>query len=71
MGTIKAVASIKSLARRWAAGLYAHSPGFLRQLRGKVAILAYHRIVTPDDLSRGHFESEMYVLHDVFASLRK
>ena len=66
MGTIKAVASIKSLARRWEAELYVRSVGFLRQLRGKVAILAYHRVVTPDHLSRGYIESGMYVLYDVF-----
>ncbi|MBC7837928.1 MAG: polysaccharide deacetylase family protein [Nitrospiraceae bacterium] len=34
--------------------------------RGKVLILAYHRVVTPDDLSRGHIEPGMYVLRDVF-----
>jgi peptidoglycan/xylan/chitin deacetylase (PgdA/CDA1 family) len=34
--------------------------------RGKVAILAYHRVVTHDDLSRGYIEPGMYVLHDVF-----
>ncbi|MDN5940452.1 MAG: polysaccharide deacetylase family protein [Nitrospira sp.] len=34
--------------------------------RGKVLILAYHRIVTPDDLSRGNIEPGMYVLRDVF-----
>lgn len=34
--------------------------------RGKVLILAYHRIVTPEDLSRGHIEPGMYVLRDVF-----
>jgi len=66
MGTVQAIASIKSRARRWAAELCAHSPGFLRQLRGKVAILAYHRVLTPDDLSRGYIEPGMYVLHDVF-----
>jgi peptidoglycan/xylan/chitin deacetylase (PgdA/CDA1 family) len=33
---------------------------------GKVLILAYHRVVTPDDLSRGYIEPGMYVLHDVF-----
>lgn len=34
--------------------------------RGKVLILAYHRVVTPDDLSRGPIEPGMYVLCDVF-----
>ncbi len=34
--------------------------------RGKVLILAYHRIVTPEDLSRSHVEPGMYVLRDVF-----
>ena len=34
--------------------------------RGKVAILQYHRVVTPDDLSRGYIEPAMYVLDDVF-----
>ena len=34
--------------------------------RGKVLILAYHRVVTPDDLSRCHIEPGMYVLRDVF-----
>jgi hypothetical protein len=34
--------------------------------RGKVIILAYHRVVTPDDLSRGPIEPGMYVLRDVF-----
>ena len=34
--------------------------------KGKVFILAYHRVVTADDLSRGHIEPGMYVLRDVF-----
>ena len=42
MGTVEALSHVKALARRWAAELYAPSPGFLRQLRGKVTILMYH-----------------------------
>lgn len=34
--------------------------------RGNVAILAYHRVVTPDDLSQGYIEPGMYVVDDVF-----
>jgi len=66
MATIKAVASIKSLARRWAAQLYARSPGFLRQLRGKVAILTYHRVVTGVELSSQFIQPGMYVTSETF-----
>lgn len=44
-----------------------HASGLgLRVSRGNVAILAYHRVVTPDDLSRGYIEPGMYVVDDVF-----
>ena len=34
--------------------------------RGQVAILAYHRVVSTDDLTRGYIEPGMYVLRDAF-----
>ena len=34
--------------------------------RGKVGILAYHRVVTADDIQRHYIEPGMYVLRDVF-----
>jgi len=66
MGTIKTLASIKSLVRRAAAELYARSPGFLRQLRGKVTILTYHRVVTGVELSSQFIQPGMYVTSETF-----
>jgi len=68
VGTIEALASIKGLARRWAAELYARSPGYLRQLEGKVTILAYHRVVTSVELSSQFIQPGMYVTRDTFDS---
>src|SRR5215831_18293309 len=38
----------------------------LRVARGKVAILAYHRVVESEYLMRHYVETGMYVLRDVF-----
>jgi hypothetical protein len=66
MGTVEALSQAKSLARRWAAELYARSPGFLRRLRGKVTILMYHRVVTEVELSSQFIQPGMYVTGDTF-----
>lgn len=66
MGTIKALGQVKGWARRRAAELYARSPGFLRQLRGKVTILMYHRVVTEVELSSQFIQPGMYVTGETF-----
>lgn len=66
MGTVEALTQAKSLARRWAAELYARSPGFLRRLRGKVTILMYHRVVTEVELSSQFIQPGMYVTGETF-----
>lgn len=66
MGTVPALSQAKSLARRWAAELYARSPGFLRRLRGKVTILMYHRVVTDVELSSQFIQPGMYVTSETF-----
>lgn len=66
MGTIKAMSQAKALARRWAAGLYMRSPGFLHQLRGAVTILMYHRVVTEVELSSQFIQPAMYVTSETF-----
>lgn len=38
----------------------------MRSLRGRVAVLMYHRVLTPDDVARGRIQPGMYVLADVF-----
>lgn len=38
----------------------------MRSLRGRVAVLMYHRVLTPDDVVRGRIQPGMYVLADVF-----
>jgi peptidoglycan/xylan/chitin deacetylase (PgdA/CDA1 family) len=67
MGTIKAVASIKGFARRWAAELYARSPSFLRCLQGKVVILTYHRVVPGEEQETQCIQDGMYVSVETFA----
>ena len=66
MGTIKTLGQVKKWARRSAAELYARSPGFLRQLRGKVTILMYHRVVTEVELSSQFIQPGMYVTGETF-----
>ncbi len=66
MGTVEALSQAKALARRWAAELYARSPGFLRQLRGNVTILMYHRVVTGVELSSQFIQPGMYVTSETF-----
>jgi len=68
MGTFKAIAATKSLARRWAAQLYARSPAFLRSLQGNVVILMYHRVVSGDELEAYYIQDGMYVSVDSFAA---
>lgn len=68
MGTIKTLASIKRYARRWAAELYAHSPGHLRCLQGKAVILTYHRVVSEDELETQCIQDGMYVSVETFAA---
>jgi peptidoglycan/xylan/chitin deacetylase (PgdA/CDA1 family) len=68
MGTFKAIASTKRLARRWAAEVYARSPGFLRCLQGKVVILTYHRVVSEEELQTYCIQDGMYVSVETFTS---
>jgi peptidoglycan/xylan/chitin deacetylase (PgdA/CDA1 family) len=66
MGTIEALGQVKGWARRGAAELYARSPGFLRQLRGRFTILMYHRVVTGVELSSQFIQPGMYVTTETF-----
>ncbi|MEO5957333.1 MAG: polysaccharide deacetylase family protein [Nitrospiraceae bacterium] len=66
MGAVQALTQAKTLARRWAAELYARSPGFLRQLRGTVTILMYHRVATEAELSSQFIQPAMYVTAETF-----
>ena len=60
------VQAMKTRAKSAVAQL-CHASGIgLRVSRGKVAILAYHRVVTPEHLQRHYIEPGMYVLQDVF-----
>lgn len=58
--------AIKRGVRSIVAQLCHASRGGVHASRGKVAILAYHRVVTPDDLQRQYIEPGMYVMQDVF-----
>lgn len=51
-----------------AAELYAHTPGFLTSLNGKVVILTYHRVVTDREIAEQSIQPGMYVTRDVFAA---
>ena len=51
MGTVQAINQIKASTRRMVASLYAHTPGFLSHLKGKVVILTYHRVVTDHEIA--------------------
>jgi peptidoglycan/xylan/chitin deacetylase (PgdA/CDA1 family) len=56
---------LKTIAKS-VVGELAHRLGIGQSVcRGKVLILAYHRVVTPDDVSGGAIEPGMYVLRDV------
>jgi len=67
VGTLKALERAKDLARRGAAALYARAPGALERLRGKVAILTYHRVLTAAELGSGYVQPGMYVTAGTFA----
>jgi peptidoglycan/xylan/chitin deacetylase (PgdA/CDA1 family) len=67
VGTLKALERAKDLARRSAAALYARAPGTLERLRGKVAILTYHRVLTESELGSGYVQPGMYVTAGTFA----
>jgi peptidoglycan/xylan/chitin deacetylase (PgdA/CDA1 family) len=67
MGTIKALGELKGWARRCAAELYALFPGYLESLRGKVAILTYHRVVSKKELDAEYIQPGMYVTAETFA----
>lgn len=57
---------LKAIARQCAAELYARSPAFLKGLKGHVAILMYHRVVTDKELSRQYIQPGMYVTTKTF-----
>ncbi|MGC4095548.1 MAG: polysaccharide deacetylase family protein [Nitrospira sp.] len=68
MGTVQTISRVKALARRMAAELYAHTPGFLSGLKGKVVILTYHRVVTDREIVDQSIQPGMYVTQEVFAA---
>jgi hypothetical protein len=58
---------IKSSVRRGMAWIYHSSRHSLRHLKGKVSILAYHRVLSEKALGRDYFiQPGMYVRNDVF-----
>ena len=67
MGTLKALERVKGWARYCAAELYALSPGYLERLRGKVAILTYHRVLSRKELDAEYVQPGMYVTAETFA----
>lgn len=66
MGTVQAISRLKSLVRQGVAGLYSHMPGCLSQLRGKVSILTYHRVIPLEDVHMQCVQPGMYVTPDMF-----
>jgi peptidoglycan/xylan/chitin deacetylase (PgdA/CDA1 family) len=72
MGTIRAVVpamfkqKLKSSIRQIAATGYYATNHYLNRLMGKVAILAYHRVVSDKELVRYYIQPGMYVKSDVF-----
>lgn len=66
MGTLTAVTRAKAWVRHAAAEVYARSWAFLEALRGKAAILTYHRVVSHKELSNQYVQPGMYVTHDSF-----
>jgi peptidoglycan/xylan/chitin deacetylase (PgdA/CDA1 family) len=59
-------AALKARARQALAGLYHAWDRRAGRLRGKVAILAYHRVLTQAELRRDFVQPGMYVLRDAF-----
>ena len=59
MGTVQALIHMKMFARRMAAEIYAHSPAFLRCLKGNVVILTYHRVVSQRELEKESIQPGM------------
>ena len=57
---------IKSAIRRAVASLYYAADPLLSRLRGKVAILMYHRVLPERELDRHFIQPGMYVRSDVF-----
>lgn len=60
------VQAMKTRAKSAVAQLCHDSGVYSRVSRGKVAILAYHRVVTADYIQQNYIEPGMYVLRDVF-----
>lgn len=56
----------KAGARALVAGLYHASGAFRTRLRGKVAILTYHRVLTREELRRHYIQPGMYVMREIF-----
>jgi peptidoglycan/xylan/chitin deacetylase (PgdA/CDA1 family) len=57
---------LKTIAKSVVGGLANRLNAFQFTCKGKVAILAYHRVVTPDDLNRMYIEPGMYVFREAF-----
>ena len=66
MGAVQAISRAKHLVRHLAANAYSYSPGYLQALRGRVAILTYHRVVRHEDLPRQYIQPGMYVTTETF-----
>src|SRR6266581_7831752 len=59
---------LKAGVRRLMATTYYGTGRFKARLRGKVVILTYHRVLTPNELNVEFVQPGMYVLADVFES---
>src|SRR5262245_6842046 len=59
---------IKAGIRRVLANVYYRSGRFKRRLRGRVVIVAYHRVLPNDALTGDHVPPGMYVRTDTFAA---
>jgi len=59
---------LKAGVRQLMAGMYYGTGRFKTRLRGRVVILAYHRVLTQKDLAAHFVQPGMYVLADVFES---
>lgn len=58
---------IVSIVRSGLAGVFHVSSGYRKHLRGKVAILMYHRVLTSEEVASQAVQPGMYVLDTIFA----
>lgn len=57
---------LKSAIRHIIASAYYSTNHYLTRLKGKVTILAYHRVVTEKECNQYYIQPGMYVRDDVF-----